>query len=135
MQINNAFALPYVVYCSVLWQEYKKELQQSVERILNYEMHIILAKLPRTHSDELRQALKWMRLSTRRRLSRMTLVHRCLNPFSSLTGLKEMLSMVNKSPVVVVKCIYIFPKQNSTENSSHLELPKIGMSFQVSSGI
>ncbi len=57
VQINNAIALPYVEYCSVLWQECTKELQQSVERIQNYEMHIILTKPPRTPSDELRQAL------------------------------------------------------------------------------
>ena len=78
-KVYNALVLPHLDYCSVVWQECTKELQQKVERIQNYGMRLILSKPPRTPSAELRTALGWTPLTERRRLSRLALVHRCVH--------------------------------------------------------
>ena len=77
-KVYNALVLPHLDYCSVVWQECTKELQQKVERIQNYGMHITLSKPPRTASSDLRATLKWTQLMERR-LLRMALVHQCVN--------------------------------------------------------
>ena len=80
-KVYNALVLPHLDYCSVVWQECTKELQQKEERIQNYGMHLILSKPPRTASSGLRETLKWTPLTERRRLLKMALdlVHRCVN--------------------------------------------------------
>ena len=78
-KLYNALVLPILDYCSVVWQECRKDLQQKVERIQNYGMRLILAKPPRTPSAELRRQLKWLSLSERRELFRLVTVHRCLS--------------------------------------------------------
>ena len=75
----NAFVLPHVDYCSVVWHECTKELQEKVERIQKYGMRLILSQPPQTPSEELRRTLKWMPLVKRRSLFRLALMHRCLN--------------------------------------------------------
>ena len=50
-----------------------------LERVQNYGMRLILSKSPRTHSEELRQELGWTTLERRREVSRMKLMHRCVN--------------------------------------------------------
>ena len=78
-KVYNALVLPHLDYCSVVWQECTIELQQKVEQIQNYGMHLILSKTPRTASSDLRATLKWTPLTVRRRLLRMALVHRCVS--------------------------------------------------------
>ncbi len=79
IKLYNALVLPHVDYCSVVWQECGKVLQQKVERIQNYGMRLILSRPPRTPSKELRQSLKWMSLTQRRQMFRLSMVHRCIN--------------------------------------------------------
>ena len=50
---------------SVVWQQCTKELQQKVEQIQNYGMHVILSKPPLTASSDLRATLKWIPLTER----------------------------------------------------------------------
>ena len=45
-KVNNALVLPHLDYCSVVWQERTKELQQKAERVQNYGMCLILSKPP-----------------------------------------------------------------------------------------
>ena len=78
-KVYNALVLPHLDYCSVVWQECVKELQLKVERIQNYGIRLILSKPPLTPSADLRKALGWLPLTDRRRLSRLALVHRCIN--------------------------------------------------------
>ena len=78
-QLYNALVLPHLDYCSVVWQECSRELRQMLERVQNYGMRLILSKPPRTHSEELRQELGWTNLERRREVSRMKLMHRCVN--------------------------------------------------------
>jgi hypothetical protein len=75
----SALVLPHLDYCSTLWMECSQELQKKVEQIQNYGMRLILSKPPRSPSDDLRKTLGWSLLSTRRRVSRLALVQRCLN--------------------------------------------------------
>ena len=76
-QIYNALVLPYLDYCSVVWQE-SQCLRQKLERVQNYGMRIILSRPPRTHSDDLRKELNWTTLEARRNMNRLCLVYKCV---------------------------------------------------------
>ena len=64
-QIYNALVLPYLDYCSVVWQECSQCLRQKLEGVQNYGMIIILSRPPRTYSDHLRKELNWTTLEAR----------------------------------------------------------------------
>ena len=72
-----SFVLPYLDYCSVVWHFCKSSTSQKVEQIQNYGMHIILGKLPLTHSSPLRQQLHWTTLHQRRHNNMLCQVPRC----------------------------------------------------------
>ena len=77
-QVYNALVLPYLDYCSVVWQECSQCLRQKLERVQNYGMRIILSRPPRTHSDDLRKELNWTTLEARRNMNRLCLVYKCV---------------------------------------------------------
>ena len=81
-QLYLSLVLPHLDYCCVAWHECSVELQNSIERIQNYGMRLILNRPPRTPSDELRRALKWDTLFNRRRRCRLQLVHKCVNKYA-----------------------------------------------------
>ena len=56
-KVYNALVLPHLDYCSVVWQECKKDLRMKIERMQNYGMCIILSQPPRTPSKRLRDKL------------------------------------------------------------------------------
>jgi len=76
----NALVLPYLDYCSVVWQECSQCFRQKLERVQNYGMRItgILSRPPRTHSDDLRKELNWTTLEARRKMNRLCLVYKCV---------------------------------------------------------
>ena len=78
-KMYNALVLPHLDYCSVVRQECAKSLQLKVEQTQNYGMRLVLSKLYRTPSEEMRRSLQWTTLVERRRRSRLALVHRCMN--------------------------------------------------------
>ena len=78
-KIYQALVLPHLDYCSVIWMECSKLLQQKIERVQNYAMRLILTKPSGTPSDQLRTSLNWMPLTNRREMFRMILVHRCVH--------------------------------------------------------
>ena len=77
--VYNALVLPHLDYCSVVWQECTKELQQKVQWVQNHGMRLTLSKPPQTPSAEPREALGWIPSTERRRLFRLAVVHRCVN--------------------------------------------------------
>ena len=78
-ELYNALVLPYLDYCSIVWQECSKEQVQRLERVQNYGMRIILSKPPRTNSEEMRRELKWRTLESRRNMRRLGLMYRCVH--------------------------------------------------------
>ena len=78
-ELYNALVLPYLDYCSIVWQECSKEQVQRLERVQNYGMRIILSKPPRTNSEEMRRELKWRSLESRRNMRRLGLMYRCVH--------------------------------------------------------
>ena len=78
-ELYNALVLPYLDYCSIVWQECSKEQVQRLERVQNYGMRIILSKPPRTNSEEMRRELKWRTLDSRRNMRRLGLMYRCVH--------------------------------------------------------
>ena len=78
-KVYNPLVLPHLDYCSVVWQECTKELQQKVEWIQNYGMRLILSKPPWTASSDFRVTLKCTTLTERRRPLRMALIRRCVS--------------------------------------------------------
>ena len=77
-QIYNALVLPYLNYCSVVWQECSQCLRQKLERVQNYGMRIILSRPPRTPSGDLCEELNWTTLEARRNMNRLCLVYKCV---------------------------------------------------------
>ena len=76
--LYNALILPHMDYCSAVWHSCSNTLSQSIERIQNYAMRVILDKPPRTPSAPLRNQLNWHTLHQRRENSLLTQVHRCV---------------------------------------------------------
>ena len=70
-QIYSGLVRHHLDYCSVVWQEYSRELRRSLERVQNYGMRLILSKPPRTPSEQLREELGWKTLEERRSRSRL----------------------------------------------------------------
>ena len=55
--LYQAFVLPHVDYCSIVWNHCGVMLRDRVERIQKYALRIIHRKPPRTSSEPLRRAL------------------------------------------------------------------------------
>ena len=77
--LYQAFVLPHVDYCSVVWNHCGVILRDRVERIQKYALRIIHGKPPRTSSEPLRRALGWTTLEKRQHKALVCLVHRCLS--------------------------------------------------------
>ena len=78
-ELYNTLVLPYLDYCSIVWQECSKEQVQRLERVQNYGMRIILSKPPRINSEEMRRELKWRTLEPRRNMRILGLMYRCVH--------------------------------------------------------
>ena len=74
--LYQTFVLPNPDYCSVVWNSCGVMLSNKVEQIQNYALRLILRKPPRTSSAELRVALGWTTLKTRRNNAMLCQVHR-----------------------------------------------------------
>ena len=46
--LYNAFVLPYLTYCCVVWHFCSKSLTDNLQRVQNYAMRLILKQPPRT---------------------------------------------------------------------------------------
>ena len=49
--LYNAFVLPYLTYCCVVWHFCSKSLTDNLQRVQNYVMRLILKQPPRTGSQ------------------------------------------------------------------------------------
>ena len=76
--LYNALVLPHMDYCSVVWHSCSSKLSQSLERVQNYGMRVILSKPPRTPSAPLRHKLNWTTLHQRRHINMLCQVHRVM---------------------------------------------------------
>ena len=75
-QMYSGLVQHHLDYCLVVWQECSRELTRSLERVQNYGMRLILSKIPRTPSEQLREELGWKTLEERQNRSQMYLVHK-----------------------------------------------------------
>ncbi len=75
--LYQAFILPHLDYCSVVWNSCGQGLSDRVERIQNYALRMILRKPPLTSSKLLQQTLGWTTLRARRHHAMLCQVHRC----------------------------------------------------------
>ena len=75
--LYQAFVLPLLDYCSVVWHSCGATLAKRIERVQNYALRMILRKPPLTSSESLRQTLGWTTLEMRRRNALLCQVHRC----------------------------------------------------------
>ena len=75
--LYQAFVLPHLGYCSVVWNSCGATLAKRIERVQNYALRMILQKPPLTSSESLRQTLGWTTLEMRRRNALLCQVHRC----------------------------------------------------------
>ena len=55
--LYQTLVLPHLDYCSIVWHSCRQALSQSIERIQNYAMRVILGKPPGTPSAPLRTQL------------------------------------------------------------------------------
>ena len=77
--LYQAFVLPHVDYCSIVWNHCGVMLRDNVERIQKYALRIIHRKPPRASSEPLLRTLGWTTLEKRRHKALICLVHRCLS--------------------------------------------------------
>ena len=75
--LYSSLVLPYLDYCSVVWNSCGVGQSDRIERVQNYVMRMILRKPPHTSSDSLRQVLGWTALKARRHNAMLSQVHRC----------------------------------------------------------
>ena len=64
--------LPYLDYCSVVWQECSQHLRQKLERVQNYGMSCQDLRQP------IRKELNWTTLEARENMNRSCLVYKCV---------------------------------------------------------
>ena len=76
--LYQAFVLPHLDYCSVVWNSCGATLGKRIERVQNYALRLILRKPPLTSSELLRRTLGWTTLEVRRRNALVCQVHRCI---------------------------------------------------------
>ena len=76
--LYNALVLPYADYCQVVWHPCSAYLTQSLERVQNLGMRVVLSKPPRTPSAPLRNQLGWTTLHRRRHNALLCQVHWCV---------------------------------------------------------
>ena len=81
--LYQAFILPHLDYCSVVWSSCGLTLSKRFERVQNFAMRIILRKPPLTSTLELRQSLGWISLRERRHCALLCQVHRCCSKQAS----------------------------------------------------
>ena len=46
--LYNAFVLPYLTYCCVVWHFCSKSISDNLQRVQNYAMRLVLKLPPRT---------------------------------------------------------------------------------------
>ena len=82
--LYQAFVLPHIDYCSVLWNSCGSTLSDKIERVQNYALRLILKKPPLTSSEPLRAMIGfgWTTLKCRRHRLLLNQVHRCVNNYA-----------------------------------------------------
>ena len=76
--LYNAFVLPYLTYCCVVWHFCSKTASDNLQRVQNYAMRVILRQPPRTSSQYCLHLLNWMNLSKQRCVFVVYQIHKCL---------------------------------------------------------
>ena len=60
--LYNAFILPYLTYCCVVWHFCLQTVSDNLQHVQNYAMRLILKLPPRTSSEYCLCLLNWMNL-------------------------------------------------------------------------
>ena len=76
--LYNAFVLPYLTYCCVVWHFCSKTSSDNLQRVQNYAMRVILRQPPRTSSQYCLNLLNWMNLYQQRCVFVVYQIHKCL---------------------------------------------------------
>ena len=76
--LYNAFVLPYLTYCCVVWHFCSKTASDNLQRVQNYAMRVILWQPPRTSSQYCLCLLNWMNLFKQRCVFVVYQIHKCL---------------------------------------------------------
>lgn len=77
--LYNALVLSHMdYYCSVVRHSRCTKLSQSLERVQNYGMQVILSNPPHTPSAPLRQTQKWTTLEHKRQAHMLCQIHRMM---------------------------------------------------------
>ena len=114
--LYQTFVLPNLDYCSVVWNSCGVMLSNKLEQIQNYALRLILRKPPRTSSAELRVALGWTTLKTRRNNAILCQVHRCLRKEARCPQLPHIQIPYKLKPKLFH---YQRSKQNSLEQTKY----------------
>ena len=75
----QAFVLPHLGYCSVLWSSRGATLRDKIEWVQNYALHVILKKPPLMSSESLGPMLGWSTLKRRRHEFLFSHIHWCVD--------------------------------------------------------
>ena len=77
LSLYNAFVLPHLTYCCMVWHFCSNTLSDNLQRVQNFAMRIILKKPARTSSNFCLTLLGWSSLFQRRCIALLWQVHKC----------------------------------------------------------
>jgi ribonucleases P/MRP protein subunit RPP40 len=87
----NVFVRPILEYAVTAWDPYTDSGIHSLERVQRKAIRIVLQNFDRagTSTDELLKEHNWLSLSDRRKIIRLTNLHKCKSGYPGLQELKE----------------------------------------------
>ena len=77
--IYTALVLPYLDYCSVVWDELSDQLADRVQKLQNRAARVIMRAGYETSSSSLREKLHWDPLSVRRKKQKAAMMYKSLH--------------------------------------------------------
>ena len=95
--VYNALIMPHFDYCSLVWDNCSKHLQDKIQKLQNRAARVISGKTYDIRSSEILENLGWQTLLERRRRKKALLMHKIRNNNGLPEGLISMFTSNNNS--------------------------------------
>ena len=95
--VYNALIMPHFDYCSLVWENCSKHLQDKIQKLQNRAARIITGKTYDIRSSEILENLGWQTLLERRQSKKALFMHKIRNNDGLPEGLTSMFTMTNNS--------------------------------------
>ena len=95
--VYNALIMPHFDYCSLVWENCSKHLQDKIQKLQNRAARIITGKTYDIRSSEILENLGWQTLLERRQSKKALFMHKIRNNDGLPEGLTSMFTTTNNS--------------------------------------